>query len=183
MFEGVLNTPAFRLQLIMFCHHNKHLMGHFEFLHGTRIICLPLNISEKLHWQHLFEKQEEAETHLLRFCLYNTIPTHPEEQHLPFKQTGATTIFYSDTKPVSRHVLIHFADKTHVLVVTVELMWLLLFNLLSFKFVPTPNKSLKFKRFKGSYVNLPAVVQTRHCQSYTAFLLDMRCSKWRRSFF
>ena len=22
------------------CHHNKHLMGYFEFLHGSRIICL-----------------------------------------------------------------------------------------------------------------------------------------------
>ena len=29
------------------CHYNKYLMGHFEFLHGSRIICLPLNISDK----------------------------------------------------------------------------------------------------------------------------------------
>ena len=29
-------------------HHNKYLMGYFEFLHGSRIICLPLNILEKL---------------------------------------------------------------------------------------------------------------------------------------
>ena len=28
-------------------HHNKHLMGYFESLHGSRIICFPLNISEK----------------------------------------------------------------------------------------------------------------------------------------
>ena len=37
----------------VFCHHNNYLMGYFEFLHGLRIICLPLNISEKLHWQCL----------------------------------------------------------------------------------------------------------------------------------
>ena len=49
----------------VFCHHNKHLMGYFEFLYGSGIICLPLNIPEKLNWQHLFEKPEEAETHRL----------------------------------------------------------------------------------------------------------------------
>ena len=31
------------------CHLSKHLMGHIEFLNGSRIICLSLNISEKLH--------------------------------------------------------------------------------------------------------------------------------------
>ena len=31
------------------CHHNKRLMGYFEFLYGSGIICLPLNIQEKLH--------------------------------------------------------------------------------------------------------------------------------------
>ena len=33
---------------IISCHHNRHLMRHFEFLHGSRMICLPLNISEKM---------------------------------------------------------------------------------------------------------------------------------------
>ena len=65
----------------VFCHHNKHLMGYLKFLHGSRIICLLLNIPEKLHWQHILEKPEEAETH------------RHEEQHLPFKQTKTTTIF------------------------------------------------------------------------------------------
>ena len=39
----------------IFCRHDKRMMGYFEFLYGSGIICLPLNISEKLHWQHLFE--------------------------------------------------------------------------------------------------------------------------------
>ena len=30
------------------CYHNKYLMGYFEFLQGSGIICLPLNILEKL---------------------------------------------------------------------------------------------------------------------------------------
>ena len=47
------------------CHLNKHLMGYFEFPDGLRIICVPLNIPEKMHLQHLFENPEEAETHCL----------------------------------------------------------------------------------------------------------------------
>ena len=91
--------------------------------------------------------------------------------------------FHPDTNPLIGHALVHSVDKTHVLVVTVELTWLLFLNILSFKFVPTPRKSLRFARLRRSYVNHPAVVLTNHCQSYTAFLLDVRCSKWPRSFF
>ena len=36
--------------------------------------------------------------------------------------------------------VIHSFDKTHVLVVTMELIWLLLLNILSFNFVPMSNK-------------------------------------------
>ena len=66
--------------------------------------------------------------------------TASEEQHLPFKQTGTTIIFsfgyQSCTWPCSDPLT------KHILVVTVELIWLLLLNILSFNFVPTPNKSL-----------------------------------------
>ena len=67
---------------------------------------------------------------------------HPEEQHLPLKQTGTTTIVSFDTNPVFGHILIYSFDKTHVLVVTVELIWLLLLNIVSFNFVLTPNNFL-----------------------------------------
>ena len=30
-------------------HHNRNPMGNFKFLDGLRMVCLPLNISEKLH--------------------------------------------------------------------------------------------------------------------------------------
>ena len=33
----------------VFCHHKKRLKGYFEFLYGSRIICSPLNVPEKLH--------------------------------------------------------------------------------------------------------------------------------------
>ena len=91
--------------------------------------------------------------------------------------------FHPDTNPLIGHTLVHSVDKTHVLVVTVELTWLLFLNILSFKFVPTPRKSLRFARLRRSYVNHPAVVLTNHCQSYTAFLLDVRCSNRPFSFF
>ena len=67
---------------------------------------------------------------------------HPEEQHLPLKQTGTTTIVSFDTNLVFGHALNYSFEKTHVLVVTVELIWLLLLNILSFNFVLTPNKFL-----------------------------------------
>ena len=54
-------------------------------------------------------------------------------------------------------------------------MWLLFLNIFFQSFVPTPNKSLRFARFRRSYVNRTTVVLTNHCQSYTAFLLDVRC--------
>ena len=73
------------------------------------------------------------------------------------------------------HVLIHSFDKTHVLVVTVELIWLLLLNVLSFNFVPTPNKFVRLARFRRSSVKRPAVVLTSHT-SYEAFLFDVRCA-------
>ena len=77
------------------------------------------------------------------------------------------------------HVLVYSVDKTHVLLVTVELIWLLFLNIFSFNFVPTPNKFLRFTRFR-SYVNRTVVVLTNHYQNYTAFLLDVCCSKWSR---
>ena len=64
--------------------------------------------------------------------------------------------FHSDTNPVLGHILVHSVDKTHVMVVTVELIQLVL-NILSFNFVPTPNKSLRFTRLRKSSVNCPAV--------------------------
>ena len=48
--------------------------------------------------------------------------------------------FHSDTNPVFGYVLIHSFRTNHVLAVTVELIWLLLLNILSFNFVPTANK-------------------------------------------
>ena len=83
--------------------------------------------------------------------------------------------FHWDTNFVFGHVLTHSLDKTHDLVVTVELIWLLLLNILCSN---TKQISVRLTRFKWSYVKRPAVVLTSHT-SYTVFLLDVRCAVQR----
>ena len=135
-----------------------------------------------LYWQYIFEKLEKADSSPSSLLTrYNT--THPEEQHLPLKQ-GPPPFFHPDTNPIIGHTLVvHFVDKPHVPVATVKLIWLLFLTILSFTFVPTPRKSLRFTRFRRSCAHHPVVVLTNHYQRYTVFLLDVRCSKWPRFLF
>ena len=76
------------------------------------------------------------------FILVNTVqyPRTLKNNSYLSKKRVPPPFFHSDTNPVFGHVLIHSFDKTHVLVVTVELIWLLLLNILSLNFVPMPNK-------------------------------------------
>ena len=100
---------------------------------------------------------------LITFILLNTIqyPRTLKNSIYHSSKRVPPPFFHSDTNPVFCHILIHSFDKIHVLVVTVELIWLLLLNILSL-------------RFRRSYVKRPAVVLISNI-SYTAFLLDMRC--------
>ena len=116
-------------------------MGYFEFLYGSRIIFLPSNIPEKLHQQDLFQKPEKVETHGLYLNIIQYPRTLKNNIYHSNKRV-APPLFHSVTNPVFGHLLIHSFDKTHLLVVTVELNWLLLLNILSFDFVRTPNKFL-----------------------------------------
>ena len=77
------------------CHHSKHLMGYFELLNGSRIICLPLNISEKLLWEHVFEKLEEADT----LIFVNTIqyPRTLKSNIYHLNKREPPPFFHSDT--------------------------------------------------------------------------------------
>ena len=153
------------------CHQCKHLMGYFEFLYGSDIIFLLLIIPEKLHRQYLVKKPEEAETDVL--FLVNTIQyprTLKNSIHYSNKPVPPP-FFYSDTNPLFGHVLIHLFDKNHVLVVTVEFIWFLLLNILSFNFVPT---SAKGSQDSGE-ARWSVVVLTSHT-SHTAFVLDVCCT-------
>ena len=82
---------------------------------------------------------------------------------------GPLPLFHLDTSIVLGHILIHSVDKTHLLVVIVELIWLLFSNILSFNLVLRPNKSLWFTWFRRSYVNCPAVILIK---------VDVRCFSW-----
>ena len=54
-----------------------------------------------------------------------------------------------------------------------KLIWLLFLDILSFNFDQTPNKSLRFRKFRRSYAHLSVVFQTNHCQICTAFFCLM----------
>ena len=93
------------------------------------------------------------------YTLKNNI-YHSNRRNL-FKQTETTTIFHSDIDPVLGHVLVYSLDKNHVLDATVELIWLLLLNILSFNLAETPNKSLgsqNSEKLPYAYENHPTVV-------------------------
>ena len=70
------------------------------------------------------------------------------------------------------------SKKTHVLVVTGELIWLLFLNILSFNYVQTTNKSLRFRKFRRSYTYtslLSFKPTTMKCR--LILLLDAHCRK------
>ena len=94
---------------------------------------------------------------------------------------GAPSFVHLYTKPVPGRVLAHSVDKTHLLVVTAEFIWLLFLKILSFNFVQTPKKSLRFRRFR-SYVNHSVVVPTT-VKIALLFMFYVRCLNWSHSFF
>ena len=144
------------------CHHNKYLIGYIEFLHSLRIICLPLNISEKTTslWKAWRGKDSSSPSSLLR--QYNTHTTWRATSTIYLNKRGPPPFFHSDTNPVLGHFLVHSVGKTHVLVVTVKFIWLLLLNILSSNFVLTPNKFLRFNfnktEVKSGVLNLQIIV-------------------------
>ena len=157
-------------------------MGYFEFLHDSRIFYLLLNISENCI-DNISSKSQKRQR-IIAFGFVDTIqyPHTVKNNIYHSKKLGPPPFFHSDTNPQLGQVLVHSVDKTHILVVTVKLIWLLLMNIVSFNFFSIRNKSLRFTRFRGSY-NRIAVILTNNCQSYTAFLLDLRCSKQPPYFF
>ena len=133
-----------------------------------------MNIPEKLHC--ISSKRQKRQTLIASISVKTIpIPTHSEEQHLPFKQTSTTTIFSLDPNPVFGHSLVHSFAKTRSdcnsginLVVALEYTF---FQHCSY----AEQVSVRLARFRRSYVKRPPVVLTSHT-SYTAFSLDVRCA-------
>ena len=139
-------------------------MEFFEFPNGSRIIRLSLNISEKLHWQHVFEKNRRGrDSSPLSLSIWYNTPT-PWIPKYTTQTNGNHRNFFMRIQ-IRSHVLVHSVDKIYVVVVKLKLIWSLFLNIFYFNFFPTPNQSLRFTRFRRSYVNRTVVVPTNHCQS------------------
>ena len=163
--------------MAMFCVIITHLVVHFEFLYDSEIICLPLNIIEKLYWQHLFEKLGEAET-IITFISVNKLQ-HPLilKNNIDYSsKMGPPPFFHSDINPVLCHVLVH----------SIDMFWLEQWDWFSFCSWIYFHSTL-FKRRSNLLGSkdleeamcttlFPVVVSTNHCQSFNAFWLDIRCS-------
>ena len=156
--------------------NNRHLMGHSEFLHGLMLICLPLNISEKLQARR---GRDSSTSSLLMW--YNTHAFWRTTSNIELlNKRGSPPYFHSDNNLVLGNALVHPFEKNPVQVVTVELIWLLFLKILSFNFLQTLSKSLRFRR---SNVHHFVVVQTNYFQVTLLFLLDVRFPKRLRSLF
>ena len=86
---------------------------------------------------------------------------------------GPPPFFHLDTNHVLGNVLVHSVEKSDVLVVTVELIWLMFLHIHFFNIVQTPNKSRGFLKFRTSYKHCSFVVQTNHCQICRVFFCLM----------
>ena len=158
-FLYTLHVPRFVPGNVL-CHYNKHLMGYFVFWIAAWLEDnLPsFGYFEKLYQHHLFEKLESNRLH---FRWNDIIPRHPEKNIFHSNKRGPPVFFHSDTNPVFGNVLVHSVSKAHLLDVTGDMIWLLFLNILSFNFV----------------FRLIVFVLANHCQSFNAFLLDVRCLK------
>ena len=141
MFDGVLNTPVFRLHLVIFC-----------------VIIANIWWGQKITLTTCLQKARRARdpSHLSLLILYNT--------HAPSWITASTIqkngnhhhffiwipILYCWQNPCSD------CNSGTDLVVILEYIF--------FNFVSTRNKSLRFTRFRRSYVNCTTVVVTNHCK-------------------
>ena len=165
MSEGVLNTPVFRLHLVMFRVIIATADGMFQipkWVVGNLPFFL---IFTKIAMKTCFQKtrgRDSSRSSLLIRC--NT--------HAPWRtttiQTNGKHHHFFIRMPIYGRFLIQCVDKSHVLLVTVEPIGLLFLNIFSFNFALTPNKSLRLTRFRRSYI-----VLNNHCQSYAAFFCFM----------
>ena len=70
-------------------------------------------------------------------CILKNNIQHQNIEHL--SKRGPPPFFHSDTNLVLGNALVHPFEKNPFLVVTVELIWLLFLNMLSFNFIQTPD--------------------------------------------
>ena len=145
-------------------HHNKRVMGYFESLYGLGIICLLLNFSEKLHWQHLIEKSEEAETHQFYLSPSRTASAIQRNRYHHHFFIWIPSCVWPRCDPFLRQNPWSGCNSRIDLVVALEYAFFQLCSNAKQIFV-------RLTRFRRSYVNYPVVVLTSPT-SYKSFLLD-----------
>ena len=174
MLEEVLNTPAFRLHLMFY--HNKHLMGYFEFLHGSRIICLPL-IFQKNSIDKISLKSQKKQR-LITFILVNIIqyPRTLKNNIYHSSKRVPPLFFHSDTNPVFGLVRSHSFRQNPCSGCNSGIDLVVAFEYTFFQLCHNAEQiSVRLAGFRRSYVKRPAVVLTSNT-SYIAFLLGVRCA-------
>ena len=135
-----------------------------------------LNDTRFLNSFEYFGKIASQERYRLIAFIFVNMIQHPgilknNINHL--SKRGPPPFFHSDTNLVRGNVLVHSVEKkTRVLVVTGELIWLLILNILSFNYIQTTNKSQFQKIQKKLYVHLSVIVLTNHYECRLLFLLD-----------
>ena len=97
-------------------------MGYFEFLYGLTSFEYSRKIADNI------SSESQKRQRLIAFILVNTIPRTLKNIIYHSNKWVPPPYFHLDSKPVFGHVLTQSFDKTHVLVATVELIWLLLLN-------------------------------------------------------
>ena len=138
-------------QEVIFAHITHALFFRWHLLMGHLI--------KDIRWDFLtffeyFGKITSQKRQRLIAFIFINIMQHPgilknNIDHL--SKRGPPPFFHSDTNLVLGNVLVHSVEKTHVLVLTGELIWLLFLNILFLNYVQRPNKSHRFRKFRRSY--------------------------------
>ena len=156
--------------------HNRHLMGHSEFLYGLKLICLPLNISELQAWRGRDSSNSS--------CILKNNIQHRNIERLSKRRHHISFIripilYLEMLWPI-------LSKENPVLVVTVELIWLLFLNMLSFNFIQTPDLGYYLlgseNLEEAMYTTLLSFKPTT-AKAALPFLIDVRCPKCPHSFF
>ena len=119
---------------------------------------------QKNYMDNISSKRQKRQR-LAAFIFVNTIqyPCTLKNSIYNSNKRGLPPFPHSDTNPVLGQVLVPSVDKTHVLIVTVELIWLLFLNIISFNVIlRLPAQVFLFKRLVYSLPTAMSSITGNH---------------------